>query len=420
MQLQSVLRKVYPQPGFVFGAIRAVTEQGSLVGLSVAVRPRAGSKKAVCSGCMKRRPLYDKLRPRSFYMVPLWGLPVTLRHTMRRVDCPTCGVRVEAVPWADGKSPCTHAFTWFIASWAKSLSWKETAERFRTTWDIVFRCVEIAVRWGLKHRSLEGVHAIGVDELSWKKGHKYLTLVYQLDAGARRLLYIGKDRTRDTFRGFFDMFGQARSDAIQFVASDMWKAFLTVVRERAKNAVHILDRFHIAQKLSKAVDEVRRSEVRELRKRGRSPVLTKARWLLLKRPENLTDKERPRLSELLKINLRTTRAYLLKEAIQPFWNYTYAAWAGRFLDRWTTMAMRSRLEPFKKFARTLRNHRPLILNWFKARQQLPMGAVEGLNNKARVTTRKAYGFRTYEHAEIALYHALGNLPTPDWLTHRFV
>jgi transposase len=148
-------------------------------------------------------------------------------------------------------------------------------------------------------------------------------------------------------------------------------------------------------------------------------VLTKTRWLLLKRPENLKTDERGRLRALLTINLRAVRGYLLKEAFDRFWNYKSDAWAQKFLKRWTTMAMRSQLKPFKTFAKTLRKHQRELLNWFVARKLFAHGATEGFNNKARITTRKAYGFRTYEHAEIALYHALGRLPEPSWLAHKF-
>src|SRR5690606_24896029 len=123
--------------------------------------------------------------------------------------------------------------------------WKETARRFRTTWDTVFRAVEHAVGWGLEHRSLDGIRSIGVDELSWKKGHKYLTMVYQLDHGCRRLLHISKHRTTASFNSFFDMLGEERTKRIEFVASDMWNAFLQVVRKRCGNALHVLDRFHV-------------------------------------------------------------------------------------------------------------------------------------------------------------------------------
>jgi transposase len=266
---------------------------------------------------------------------------------------------------------------------------------------------------------LDGIRSIGVDELAWKKGHKYLTLVYQLDHGHRRLLHIAKDRTAQSFHAFFDMLGDERAKAILFIASDMWAAFFRVVHERCSAVIHVLDRFHVTQLLSKAIDKVRRQEVQQLRAAGRPAWLTKTRWLLLKRRENLSCQERGRLRSLLRINLRSVRACLLKEQFQHFWSYRSDLWAGRFLDRWTTMAMRSRLGPFKTFARSLRKHRRELLNWFVARGQFAHGATEGFNNKARITTRKAYGFRTYEHAQIALYHALGDLPQPDWLTHKF-
>jgi transposase len=215
------------------------------------------------------------------------------------------------------------------------------------------------------------------------------------------------------------LLGEERSKAIEFVASDMWKAFLKVVRQRCSAAIHVLDRFHIAQLLSKAIDTVRREEVRSLRAAGRPALLTKTRWVLLKRRENRTTRERGKLRQLVMLNLRSVRACLLAEQFQHFWTYVSPTWAGKFLDRWTTMVMRSRLTPFKVFARTLRSHRVLLLNWFRARHAFAAGATEGFNNKARITTRKANGFRTYEHAEVALYHALGDLPEPDWLTHRF-
>jgi transposase len=215
------------------------------------------------------------------------------------------------------------------------------------------------------------------------------------------------------------MLGEARIAAISFVASDMWAAFRSVIKARCPNAAHILDRFHVMQMLSKAVDLVRREEVRGLRAKGKAPVLTKTRWLLLRNRDNLKRSEKGRLRELLDANLRTVRAYLLKEEFRDFWGYISSTWAEKFLDRWTTTAIRSRLEPFKRFAKTLRKHRDELLNWFAARRQFSAGATEGFNNKARITTRKAYGFRTYEHARIALFHALGALPEPPWLTHRF-
>ncbi|WP_419622838.1 ISL3 family transposase, partial [Thiolapillus sp.] len=126
------------------------------------------------------------------------------------------------------------------------------AASFHTSWEKVFHAVEYVVQWGLEHRDLSNITAIGVDEIAWRKGHKYLTLVYKIDAGKTRLLWIGKDRTVKTFLGFFRFFGEQRSQALKFICSDMWKPYLKVIEKKAGQAIHILDRFHIAAKLNKA------------------------------------------------------------------------------------------------------------------------------------------------------------------------
>ena len=140
--------------------------------------------------------------------------------------------------------------------------------------------------------------------------------------------------------------------------------------------------------------------------------------MLLKRPENLTEAQEVKLAELVQYNLRSVRSYLLKEEFQFLWKYVSPHWAGRFLDRWCNRVMRSRIEPMKRVARSLRKHRELILNWFRARGTISAAVVEGFNNKAKLTTRKAFGFRTFKAAELALFHTLGDLPEPE-MTHRF-
>ena len=302
-------------PGFVYAQVRWAGSR-TRPEIWAHLRAREGSR-GICSTCFQKRPGYDVLNSRHFAFVPLWGLAVFLVYAMRRVDCPRCGVTVEAVPWASGKMQTTHALTWFLASWAKVLSWKETARRFRTSWDTVFRSVEHAVRWGLAHRSLDGIRSIGVDELAWKKGHKYLTLVYQLDHGCRRLLHIARTRKATAFETFFDMLGEERSQAIVFVASDMWKAFLKVVRKRCSTAVHVLDRFHVVQLLSKAIDTVRREEVRSLRAAGRPAHLTKARWVLLKHRKNRTHDERGKLRQLVRAQLALGPRVPARRAVPP-------------------------------------------------------------------------------------------------------
>jgi transposase len=417
MQLKTILNRVTNYKSFVIEKVKWAEDSEKPI-VEVEMRPRANGR-PICSGCGEVRPGYDQMpTSRRFDFVPLWMIPVVYVYSMRRVNCPDCGVKVERVPWAEGKSPMTTEYKWFLARWARRMSWQEVSGTFRVGWDCVYDAVKHAVSWGLEHRELDGIEAVGVDEVQWQKGHKYQTVVYQLDEDRKRLLWVGPDRTAKTLLRFFRFLGKTRTAGLQFICSDMWQAYLKVIGKKAPEAVHVLDRFHIMQKMSKALDKVRAAEVKQLHEDGYEPVLTGARWLLLKRPENQTEKQAAKLKELLQYNLKSVRSHLMKEDFQQFWEYTSPTWAGKFLDQWCTRAMRSQIEPMKKLARTLRNKRDLILNWFVADGRLSSGIVEGFNNKLKLITRKSYGFRTQEAYETALYHNLGALPEPEF-THEF-
>jgi len=416
MRIQTILNRVEKFKSFVYGAAR-LEEGADGPALVVQVRPRKNGRPH-CSGCGRPGPAYDRLEERRFEFVPVWGILVFLAYRMRRVNCKRCGITVEMVPWCDGKNQLTTTYRWFLSTWAKRLSWSEVAGIFRTSWDSVCRAVEHAVEWGLGRRDLSELIALGIDEIAWSRGHRYLTLVYDIGGERRRLLAVAEERTEASLRSCLEGLGEPTCKQVQFVCSDMWKPYLKVIGEKLGDAIHVLDRFHIMQKFSKAIDEIRAEESKRLERDGYEPVLKRSRWCFLKRPENRTDKETVKLSEILRYNLRTVRAFLLGQEFQRFWEYTSAAWAGKFLDEWTSRVMRSRLEPMKKVARTLRSHRELILNWFRAHGELSSGAVEGLNNKVKLVTRKSYGFRTAEVAKLALLHNLGHLPEPK-RTHRF-
>ena len=416
MQIKTILNRIQKHRGFVYGTVQ-LEEQVSGLALTVDLVPHRRNRPR-CAGCAQPGPVYDRLAPRRFEFVPLWGLRVFFVYMMRRVDCPHCGVTVEQVPWADGKHQLTTTYQWFLARWAKRLSWQEVARVFDTSWDQVFRAVALAVAWGRDHVDLTGIRAIGIDEIHWQHGSNFLTLVYQIDSTRKRLLWIGQHRRAKTLLRFFRWFGKERTAALGFICSDMWQPYLKVVARKTGQALHILDRFHIATHMSEAIDQVRRAEVRSLRERGRQPLLTRARWVLLKRRANHTREQRARLRELVQHNLRAVRAMLLREWFDDFWHYRSLDWAGAFLDEWCVQVMRSRLEPMKNVARMLRRRRELLLNWFRARGAISAAIVEGFNNKAKLTTRKAYGFRSYRCLEIALYHTLGHLPEPE-ATHRF-
>ena len=416
MLVKTLLNKVENFKSFVYKAVHleVISGRESLV---VDIKARANSKPE-CSICGKRFSRHDIQPSRLYEYVPLWGFQTFFRYSPRRVSCPVDGIHVERVPWAEGKEHMTTTYKVFLARWAKRLTWKETAEIFKTSWDSVYRAVQFVVSYGLANRDMENINEIGIDEIQVWLGHKYLTLVYQLDSHARRLLWCGKDRKVKTLLKFFRELGKERCLALKFVCSDMWVPYLKVIRKKAPRALNILDRFHIMKKFNEAIDQIRREEVKKLKEDGADNVLEKGRWLLLKRPDNLTEKQTVRLSQIMKINLSSIKAYLMREDFQRFWEYTYPACADKFLENWVTRALQTNLEPMKKVANMLRNHKPLILNWFKADGRLSSGTVEGFNLKAKLTIRKAYGYKSLECLQTALYHTLGNLPEPK-LTHRF-
>ena len=417
MLVKTILNQCSKYKSFVYGDVKFTNVSESKI-IEVDIQLRKNSK-AICSGCQNPAPGYDsQSSARRFDFIPIWGFPVIFIYTMRRVCCQECGVKVEEVPWAKGKSSLTQTYMQFLANWCKSLSWSETAKRFNTSWDKVYSSVEYVVSWGLENRSLKGITAIGVDEVAWKKGHKYLTVVYQINKSCVRLLWINKDRTKKNFSKFFDKLGEDKCQVIEFVCSDMWKPYLKVIKERIGGAIHILDRFHIVANLNKALDKVRSEEHKQMKRDGYDPLLTHARWALLKCPENLTPKQEIKLKDIMKYNLKSIRAYFLKEQFQQLWRYVSPLWAGKFIDRWSTQVMRSKIEPMKVQAKSIRKHKYLILNYFRAKKAFSSGVVEGLNNKIKLTMRKSYGFREYKSIKITLFHALRKLPEPPF-THRF-
>jgi transposase len=396
--------------------------QGQPQSIEITLEPHGGIR-GRCSRCLRPAPGYDHLPKRRWSFVPLWGIPTWFCYAPRRVRCAEHGIVVEHIPWSDGKRPVTCAMMGFLALWARRLSWRETARAFRTSWESVYRSVEWFVEWGLAHRELREIESIGVDEIHWGRGLRadnFLTVIYQIDAGCRRLLWVGRRRSQATLRRGLKALGPEVVQGLRFVCSDMWKPYLRVIADQAGQALHVLDRFHITSHLNQAVDQVRRAESTRLRTKSKQAAqqLKHTRWPLLRNLNRVRGRARQKLQALLAAKLATARAWELKEAFRHFWKYRSVLWAGAFLDYWCQRAMRSRLEPMKRVARMLRAHEKLLLNWFRAKGEISSGSVEGLNNKIRVVTRRSYGFRTYEAMEIALYHTLGRLPEPE-STHKF-
>lgn len=372
-------------------------------------------KRHPCGTCGTMGRVRDRLKPRRWKHVPMWGIPVTLVFAPARVACATCGkVRVASIPWSQGKCRLSVGLIWLLAAWCKLLPWDQVAKLFGVHWNTVATAVRQAVAYGLEHREIGGILYIGIDELSRRKGHVYVTNVYDLTT--KRLLWSGEGRSKTTLKAFFEEHASSLRQTVKGVCCDMWQPYIDMIQEHLPEATLVFDKFHVIQHLLKAVDQVRRDEARELKKKN-PELLKRTRYIWLKNPENLTDKQRARLGHLEKLNLRSNRAYLLKEGFREFWNYKRKGWARRFLKKWFWWATHSRLKPMRDFAWMLRRHEDGILAYFDER--ISNGAVEGMNNKAKVVSHRCYGFRTAATYITALYHCLGDLPEPQ-LVHRFL
>jgi transposase len=317
-------------------------------------------------------------------------------------------LRVEDFPWAEPWARVTTALSNAVARLARELSWQGTARQYGVNWKSVATIVKRAVQYGLRHRKRPPVHVIGIDEVSRRKGHVYLTVVYDLER--RVLLWVGDERTEEAVRPFFTKeMGPRRCRTLQVVCMDMWAAYANLVRDHAPNAQILFDRFHIVKHLNEAVDAVRRDLWRRLAAKERT-TFKGTRWLLLKNPWNLTANQKERLSTLVQWNTPLVRAWYLKEVFQLFWTYKQPWRAEQHLTKWISSAMRSKLEPFKKFAQMLRSHLGGILPWTRIR--VSNGAVEGMNNKIKSISHRSFGFRTAENFIAAIYHCCAHLPLP--------
>ncbi len=370
---------------------------------------RLGRRLLRCGLCRQRcREVYDICKKRTWRDLSMRKLSLRLRYRPRRVDCPRCGVRVEDFPWAEPWARVTTALANAVAVLARELSWQGTARHYGLNWKSVATIVKRAVEYGLRHRRRPPVHVIGIDEVSRRKGQVYLTVVYDLER--RVLLWVGDDRTEEAVRPFFTKeMGTRRCHTLRVVCMDMWAPYANLVREYATNAQILFDRFHIVKHLHEAVEEVRRSEMRRLSLKERV-VFKRSRWLLLKNPWNLTGDQKERLSTMVRWNTPIVRAYYLKESFQLFWDYRQPARAKAHLEKWMRSAMGSRLEPFKKFVRTLRSHLDGILPW--TTQRVSNGAVEGMNNKIKSISHRSFGFRSAKNFIAAIYHCCARLPLP--------
>jgi transposase len=312
-----------------------------------------------CSGCGQNCAGYDTIKGRRWRHLDLAGMKWYLQYDTRRVDCPRCGVVVEHLPWADVGSWFTRPFEDHVGYLAQRCDKTTVKKLMRVAWTTVGDIIQRVVSRHQRGDLLEGLVNIGVDELSYRRHHEYVTVV--VDHDTQRIIWAKKGKNAATLRAFFDELGPDRVAKLEAVTIDMSAAYIKAVTEASPQALIIFDRFHVQRLAHDAVDEVRRAEVREAPSPGERKSLKGTRWPLLRRAWNLNSLDVCKLATLPLANRRLFRAYLLKESLAAILDGKQVNVARRKLDEWIAWAFRSQLAPLRRLAATIRDHQEIAL-----------------------------------------------------------
>lgn len=383
MRITTVFRKLLGVTGLVADSV-GFEDDGLSIGVSPIWRlPR-------CGQCGRVGPTYDTCESRTWRHLGLGRVPFRLRYAPRRVSCGACGVRVEMVPWAAAGSRFTREFEEYAAYLAQQMDKTAVCKLLGINWRTVGTIVERIVAERLDATRLDDLSIIGVDEVSFRRHHNYVTVV--VDHLRNRVIWVGEGKSADALGKFFAELGPERAAKLTHVTMDMSAAFIEAVTQHAPQAQKVFDRFHVQKLANEAVDEVRRAEVHQAPDKDAARALKHSRWALLKNPWNLRQSEGQKLAEVQRTNARLYRAYLLKESLAQGLDYRQHGRAATHLDNWIAWAKRSRLKPFAKLANTIKRFKDGILAYVST--GLSNGLIEGLNNKTRLITRRAYGFHS--------------------------
>lgn len=386
----------------------AVTESG----LVFMVRPRW--RKPRCGGCGRRAPGYDRRDERYWRHLAVGSTVLWLCYAPWRVDCRHCGVTVEQVPWARHASRFTRGLEELVAYLARAMDLTAITRLVGISWRAVSGMVERVVAERLPDARLQGLRAIGVDEFSYRKRHRYLTVVVDHDRG--EVVWAAKGRGADALAGLFEHLGEDGCAAIESVTMDMAGGYKKAVREHLPHARIVFDRFHVQCLASDAVDAVRRAEVSAHAGSDAARTIKRSRYALLKSPWNMSRREHEKLADIQANNQRLFRARLLNDTLADALAYRQPKRAREALDEWLAWARRSKLEPFVKLARTIRAHKEGILAYIQDR--LTNGLAEGINNRLRAIARRAYGFHSAEALISMLFLCVGGIKLdPPLPTH---
>lgn len=360
-----------------------------------------------CPTCGKELSCRDHSEERTWRHLDTCQFRTFLHARIPRVECPEHGVVQVSVPWAEPKSRLTLLMErWAINVIGECATIEGARRLLGLTWDEAWGVMERAVRRGLSRKEQRSIHYLGVDEKAFRKGHSYMTVVCDLSRAT--VEHVAEKRKTASLEEYYRSLKREQLEGIRAVSMDMWPPYIKATRKwlpDAKDKI-VFDRFHIMKHAGEAVDKVRRREHKELMA-GKDDRLKGTKYLWLYKEENLPEKHRPTFEGLKAANLKTAKAWAMKESLSALWKYLSPGWARKFLKRWCEWAKRSRLEPMKKVAGMLRDHMENIVTF--CRHRITNAVAEGLNSKIMAIKRRACGYRNKDHFKTAIYFFCGGL-----------
>ena len=382
--------------------------------LSLLVKPYKNG--CLCPMCGRRGKKINKLKHlRRWDDIIVAGWKISLLYAPQEILCPTHGRQQEQIPWAGHKSQCTYRHEFLLVTYAKMMTQKSASQLMKLASSTFSNRLHHIIERERKDHKIRGLKTIGIDEISYRKGKKYATIVYDLDRSV--VLWVGKGKGRSTIDRFFDEhLSQYQKDQIEWASCDMSQSYIGAIKEHCKNAKLVLDHFHIVKAANEAVDEVRKDAWRLADPKTRKS-MKGLRWLLYRHSGSRTKSDTRALNLLKKANNRIYRAWILKDELEHFWKYSYKASAQKFLNSWITSTLRSRIPSMKKFALMMRKHQSNIITFID--RSLSNAVGEGLNRIIKIVKNRASGFRNLQSFTNMIFLTVGDVDIPAKIPLKF-
>jgi len=368
-----------------------------------------------CPECDSDGPLADHAPERKWRHLDTMQFETILIAKTPRTQCSKCGVKTMTVPWAEKHSRFTLMFeAWAIEVIKACGNIKAAAGLLGLQWKAAHRITDRAVQRGIDRRETDSVENVGIDEKSFRRGHDYISLMTDIDGS--RILEVSEGRDEAAANRLWESLSSNKKGEIKAVAVDMWQAYLNATQANAPQAAIVHDRFHISKYLNEAVDKVRRQEHKKIKKEKKESPLTGSKQLWLFNPENFSESQVLRFSDLKDLELKTSRAWAIKEHFRWFWSYKYTKNAEKFFRKWYGWATHSRLQPIIDVAKTFNNHLKNLLTYF--RHRITNAKSEGFNSRIQSIKSNARGFRSFENYRTRILFYCGKLELlPEGITH---